>query len=244
MRNIIVTGGSRGIGLGIVRKLATSGFQVIAISRTRGTGLDTVIKDAAEEGVGRVSYFQQDLGDIEALSDAARELRRQFGPIYGVVNNAGIGMSGLLCNMHATDIERLTRLNIISPLVFTKHLLRSMLAARAGRIVNISSIVAVTGYQGISAYSATKSAMLGFTRSLAREVGSVGITVNAILPGFVETEMTLDMDDASKRKIAHRSALGRLTTIDDVANTVDYLVSDQAHGITGSLMVVDAGATA
>jgi len=244
MRNIIVTGGSRGIGLGIVRKLATSGFQVIAISRTRGTGLDTVIRDAAEEGVGCVSYFQQDLGDIEALSDVARELRRQFGPIYGVVNNAGIGMSSLLCNMHAADIERLTRLNIISPLVFTKHLLRSMLAARAGRIVNISSIVAVTGYQGISAYSATKSAMLGFTRSLAREVGSVGITVNAILPGFVETEMTLDMDDASRQKIAHRSALGRLTTIDDVANTVDYLVSDQAHGITGSLMVVDAGATA
>ncbi len=120
-----------------------------------------------------------------------------------MVNNAGLGTSGLLCNMREADIERLTRLNVVSPLILTKHLLRQMLLARAGRIINIASVVAITGYQGISAYSATKAAMLGFTRSLSREVGQLGITVNAVLPGFVDTEMTLDLDEAARRKIAH-----------------------------------------
>jgi 3-oxoacyl-[acyl-carrier protein] reductase len=244
MRNIVVTGGSRGIGLGIARKLAASGFHVIAVARGNGAALEAAMADAEAAGAGRISFFAQDLAETEALPSTARTLRQQFGAIYGVVNNAGLGTSGLLCNMREADIERLTRLNIVSPLVLTKHLLRQMLVARCGRIVNIASIVAITGYQGISAYSATKSAMLGFTRSLAREVGPLGITVNAVLPGFVDTEMTLDLDEAARRKIAHRSALGRLTSVEDVANTVDYLVSDQAQGVTGSCMVVDAGATA
>jgi 3-oxoacyl-[acyl-carrier protein] reductase len=244
MRNIVVTGGSRGIGLGIVRKLSTSGFHAIAVARRCSTALEAAIAEAETLGAGRISFYGQDLAEIDALQDTARALRRLFGPVYGTVNNAGLGTSGLLCNMREADIERLTRLNIVSPLVLTKHLLRPMLLAGAGRVVNIASIVAVTGYQGISAYSATKAAMLGFTRSLAREVGPLGITVNAILPGFVDTEMTLDLDEAARRKIAHRSALGRLTAVEDIANAVDYLVSDQAKGITGSLMIVDAGTTA
>ncbi len=244
MRNIVVTGSSRGIGLGIARKLSSSGFHVIAVARSSGAALEAAIAEAEARGTGRISFFCQDLAEIDALPETARALRKQFGPIYGTVNNAGLGTSGLLCNMREVDIERLTRLNIVSPLVLTKHLLRSMLVARSGRVINIASIVAITGYQGISAYSATKAAMLGFTRSLAREVGSLGITVNAVLPGFVDTEMTLDMDEAARRKVAHRSALGRLTAVEDIANTVDYLASDQAQGITGSLMVVDAGSTA
>jgi 3-oxoacyl-[acyl-carrier protein] reductase len=243
MRNIVVTGGSRGIGLGIARKLSASGFHAIAVARGSNAMLEAAIAEA-QGGAGRISFFSQDLAEIDMLQPAARALRQAFGPIYGIVNNAGIGTSGLLCNMREADIERLTRMNIISPMVLTKHLLRHMLTARSGRIVNISSIVALTGYQGLSAYSATKSAMLGFTRSLAREVGSLGITVNAVLPGFVDTEMTLELDEAARRKIAHRSALGRLTAVEDIANAVDYLISDQAQGITGSTMVVDAGATA
>lgn len=244
MRNIVVTGGSRGIGLGIARKLSASGFHAITIARRCSTALEAAIAEAETAGMGRISFLARDLSEIDALRETSRALRREFGPIYGAVNNAGLGTSGLLCNMREVDIERLTRLNIVSPLVLTKHLLRPMLSAGNGRIVNIASIVAITGYQGIAAYSATKAAMLGFTRSLAREVGSLGITVNAVLPGFVETEMTLDLDEAARRKIAHRSALGRLTTVEDIANTVDYLVSDQAQGVTGTLIVVDAGATA
>jgi 3-oxoacyl-[acyl-carrier protein] reductase len=244
MHNIVVTGGSRGIGLGIVQKLAASGFHAIALARSQGSALNDAIAEAKKIGVGKISFYPQDLGKIEELSETARTLRKQFGAIYGLVNNAGLGTAGLLCNMRESDIEKLTKLNIVSPMVLTKHLLRSMLIARSGRIVNIASIVALTGYQGISAYSATKSAMLGFTRSLSREVGSLGITVNAVLPGFVETEMTFELDEAARRKIAHRSALGRLTAIEDVANMVFYLVSDQAKNITGSSMVVDAGSTA
>ncbi|MBU6424790.1 MAG: SDR family oxidoreductase [Rhodospirillales bacterium] len=244
MRNIVVTGGSKGIGLGIARKLAASGFHVVAVARSQGAALEAAIAEAHEQGAGKISFFPQDLSEIGELTNAARGLRKQFGPIYGVVNNAGLGTSGLLCNMREADIERLTQLNIVSPLVLTKHLLRPMLLARTGRIVNIASIVGITGYQGISAYSATKAAMLGFTRSLAREVGSLGITVNAVLPGFVDTEMTHELDETARHRIAKRSALGRLPAVEDVANMVDFLVSDQAQGITGSLMVVDAGATA
>lgn len=244
MRNIIITGGSRGIGLGIARKLAASGFHAVAVARSQGSALEVAIAEARKQGAGQISFFPQDLSEIGELANAVRALRKQFGSIYGVVNNAALGTSGLLCNMRELDIERLTQLNIVSPLVLTKHLLRPMLLAREGRIVNIASIVGITGYQGISAYSATKAAMLGFTRSLAREVGSLGITVNAVLPGFVDTEMTYELDETARRRIANRSALGRLAAVDDVANMVDYLVSDQAQGITGSLMVVDAGATA
>ena len=244
MRNIVVTGGSRGIGLGIARKLSKSGFHVIAVARNGGAELETAMAEAEEAEAGGISFHAQDLSKIEALPETARALRKQFGPIYGIVNNAGLGTSGLLCNMPEVEIERLTQLNIVSPLILTKHLLRSMLVARSGRVVNISSIVAITGYQGISAYSATKAAMLGFTRSLAREVGSLGITVNAVLPGFVDTEMTLDLDETARRKISSRNALRRPTMVEDVASMVDYLVSDHAHGVTGTAMVVDAGTTA
>ncbi|MBU6448383.1 MAG: SDR family oxidoreductase [Rhodospirillales bacterium] len=244
MRNIVVTGASRGIGLGVARKLSASGFHVIAIARTSGAELEAATAEANTNGIGQISFYEQDLSRIDMLSETAHALRKRFGLIYGIINNAGLGTSGLLCNMPETEIECLTQLNIVSPLVLTKHLLRSMLVARSGRIVNISSIVAITGYQGISAYSATKAAMLGFTRSLAREVGSLGITVNAVLPGFVDTEMTLDLDEAARRKITNRNALRRPTMIDDVASMVDYLVSDHAQGITGTAMVVDAGTTA
>lgn len=244
MRNIVVTGGSRGIGLGIAAKLASSGFHAIALSRSGGEALDTAIRQAAAEEAGKISFFAQDLSKIEELADAAREIKKRFGSIYGLVNNAGLGTPGMLGNMKEAEILRLTQLNVVAPLVITKHLMRSMLVAGSGRIVNISSIVALTGYQGLSAYSATKAAMLGFTKSLAREVGGLGITVNAVLPGFTDTEMTGEMDAAARSKVANRAALKRLTTISDVANMVDYLMSDQASGITGSSMVVDAGATA
>lgn len=244
MRNIVVTGGSRGIGLGIAAKLASSGFHVIALSRSGGEALDAAIRQAAAEEAGKISFFAQDLSKIEELADAAREIKKRFGSTYGLVNNAGLGTPGMLGNMKEAEILRLTQLNVTAPLVITKHLMRSMLVAGSGRIVNISSIVALTGYQGISAYSATKAAMLGFTKSLAREVGGLGITVNAVLPGFTDTEMTGEMDAAARSKVANRAALKRLTSISDVANMVDYLMSDHAGGITGSSMVVDAGATA
>jgi 3-oxoacyl-[acyl-carrier protein] reductase len=161
-----------------------------------------------------------------------------------LVNNAGIGTAGVLANMKDADIERLVRLNVVVPLMLTKYVVRSMLTQGEGRIVNVSSVVAQTGYSGLSVYSATKSSLGGFTRSLAREVGSLGITVNAVAPGFVDTDMTHTLSPAEREKIERRSALRRMPEVEDVADMVDYLVSDKARNITGTVITVDAGNTA
>jgi 3-oxoacyl-[acyl-carrier protein] reductase len=142
------------------------------------------------------------------------------------------------------DAEKLVCLNVTVPLLLTKHVLRSMLTIGEGRIVNISSIVAVTGYSGLSAYSATKAAMNGFTGSLARELGPAGITVNAVAPGFIATDMTHTMSEADRAKIERRSALHRMAEVSDVAAVVAFLMSDKARNITGTVMTVDAGNTA
>src|SRR6202000_2209195 len=155
-----------------------------------------------------------------------------------------LGTEGLLSNMHNSDIQKLVKLNTVSPIVLTKYVMRTMMATGKGRIVNISSIIGFTGYSGLSVYGATKAAMQGFTRSLAREVGRLGVTVNAVAPGFMDTEMTESMTDAQRDKIAARAALKRLVDVEDVANAVSFLMSDAARNITGTVMTVDAGNTA
>jgi 3-oxoacyl-[acyl-carrier protein] reductase len=141
-------------------------------------------------------------------------------------------------------MEALVRLNTLAPLLLTKYVLRSMMVAREGRIINIASIVAATGYSGLSAYSATKASLVGFTRSLAREVGSLGITVNAVAPGFIDTRMTHELEHGQREQIARRSALRRLADAADVAGAVDFLMSERARNITGTTLTVDAGNTA
>ena len=146
--------------------------------------------------------------------------------------------------MPDSAIERLVRLNVTSPLTLTKYVVRSMMTQQEGRIVNISSVVSTTGYSGLSVYSATKASLLGFTRSLARELGPLGITVNAVAPGFVDTEMTHDLDAKQRAQISRRSALKRMPDVADIANTVDFLFSESARNITGTVLTVDAGNTA
>jgi len=136
------------------------------------------------------------------------------------------------------------RLNTISPIVLTKYVVRAMMADGGGRIVNISSITASTGYSGLSVYAATKASLIGFTRSLAREVGRMGVNVNAVAPGFVNTDMTQGITDEQREQIARRSALKRLVEIDDVANAVEFLLDDRSKNITGTVLTVDAGNTA
>ena len=182
MRSVIVTGGSRGIGLGLVRTLSQASYLVIAVARH---ATDELAK------LGDTVHFRAcDLGDIASLQGFAKALRQEFGPVYGLVNNAGLGTSGVLANMSDTRIEQLIRLNTLSPITLTRHVVRGMLTGGGGRIVNMSSIVASTGFSGLSVYSATKASLVGFTRSLARELGPVGITVNAVAPGFIDTDMT------------------------------------------------------
>ena len=244
MRNILVSGGSRGLGLGIARKLAESGFCVIAIARRQSEALAAAIAEAADPGRGAIHFRSCDLTDLPALPGMVKSLRADFGPIYGLVNNAGIGTAGVLANMKDSDIEQLVRLNVTVPLLLTKYAVRSMLSQGAGRVVNISSVVSLTGYSGLSAYSATKASLTGLTRSLAREVGSLGITVNAVAPGFIETDMTHTLTSAEREKIQRRSALHRMPEVEDIANMVDFLFSEKARNITGTVMTVDAGNTA
>jgi 3-oxoacyl-[acyl-carrier protein] reductase len=244
MNNVIVSGASRGLGLAIASALADAGHRVIALARRDSEGLAAARSAAAGAGRGSIEFRSVDLADLERIADFVRTLRADIGPLYGLVNNAGIGTAGILANMRIADIERMVRLNTLAPIVLTKYAARSMMSERAGRIVNIASIVATTGYSGLSVYSATKASLVGFTRSLARELGPLGITVNAVAPGFIATEMTAELDDAQREKISRRSALKRMAEPADVAGTVSFLMSEAARNITGTVLTVDAGNTA
>jgi 3-oxoacyl-[acyl-carrier protein] reductase len=244
MHNVVVTGGSRGIGLAIARRLAAAGYNVIAVARRESGELNEAIREAVKKGTGGLHFKACDLSEIDAIPSFVKSLRDEFGAIYGLVNNAGIGTEGLLATMHNTEIEALLRLNVLSPIVLTKYVVRQMMADGAGRIVNMSSIIATTGYNGLSVYGATKAAATGFTRSLAREVGKLGITVNAIAPGFVDTELTQSLSEDQRKRIAGRSALRRLPETDDVARMVEYLLGEGGRNITGSVLTIDAGNTA
>jgi 3-oxoacyl-[acyl-carrier protein] reductase len=244
-RNILVTGGSRGLGLAIARKLAGAGYRVIAVARKKHKETtDAITQIESAQGPGALHFMPFDLGKIDEIPVLLRGLRKEFGPLFGLVNNAALGTDGALALMHNAKIEQLVRVNTLSPLVLTKYVVRGMMADGAGRIVNIASIIGFTGYSGLSAYAATKASMLGFTRSLAREVGRTGITVNAVAPGFLATEMTDALADEQRQRIARRSALRRLAEVEDVANAVEFLLSPKARNITGTVLTVDAGATA
>jgi len=244
MHNVVVTGGSRGIGLAISRRLAAAGYHVVAVARRESDELADAIRAATDMGRGVLRFRAFDLSEIEAIPGFVKGLRDEVGPVYGLVNNAGLGTEGLLATMHNAQIEKLLRVNVLSPIVLTKYIVRQMMADGAGRIINMSSIIGSTGYNGLSVYGATKAAATGFTRSLAREVGKLGITVNAIAPGFIDTELTKGLAGEGRDRIAGRSALRRLAETDDVASMVEYLLGEGGRNITGTVMTVDAGNTA
>jgi len=202
------------------------------------------MRDAESTNPGSFHFVPFDLSKTEDIAGFVKTLRRDFGPIYGLVNNAGMSYDGTLALMPNSRIEQLVRLNTISPIVLTKYVVRSMMADGGGRIVNIASITGFTGYSGLSVYAATKASLIGFTRSLAREAGRMGVNVNSVAPGFVDTEMTEGLKDEQRQQIIRRSALRRLTEIDDVAGAVEFLLGSKSKSITGTVLTVDAGSTA
>jgi len=244
MRNVIVTGGSRGLGMAIARRLTGAGYRAIAVARKETNQLTSAIEEADRDNPGSLHFVPFDLAVIEDIPKFVKTLRKDFGPIYGLINNAAIGFDGVLALMPNSQIEQLVRLNTLSPIVLTKYVVRSMMADGGGRIVNVASIIGFTGYSGLSVYGATKASLIGFTRSLAREVGRAGVNVNAVAPGFLDTEMTQGLDGEQRQQIARRSALRRLANIDDVADAVEFLLGDKAKSITGTVLTVDAGNTA
>src|SRR5437867_674013 len=247
MRKVIVTGGSRGLGLAIVRRLICEGYGVIAVARQMNDQLASTIEHAErsqQAHKGSLQFRPFDLAEVHEIPTFVKTLRKEFGPIYGLVNNAALGTDGALAIMHNSQIERLIRINTLSPIVLTKYVVRNMLADGGGRVVNVASIVGFTGYSGLSVYSATKAALIGFTKSLAREVGRRGVTVNAVAPGFMATEMTERMDDERRERVARRSALRRFPEVGEVADAIEFLLGPKSQSITGTVLTVDAGSTA
>jgi 3-oxoacyl-[acyl-carrier protein] reductase len=241
MDNVIVTGATRGLGLAIAERLAADGFHVIGIARRNSEALQTASANAV---AGALTFAALDLADVAAIPAFVRETRARLGPIYGLVNNAGLGTQGLLANMPDSEIEALIRLNTLSPILMSKYVVRGMMAERRGRVVNITSIIASTGFNALSVYAATKASLVGFTKSLAREVGRVGVTVNAIAPGFIDTQLTEGLGEAGRERVVARSALRRLADPADVAAMAAFLMGEGGRNVTGAVMTVDAGATA
>lgn len=242
MKNVLVSGGTRGLGLAVTGRLAADGYHVIATGRTVTPELESLI--AQPSRTGRVTFAPLDLHTPESIHPFVRQTTDQHGPLYGLVHNAAMGLGGVLATMHDSQIEEVVRVNVLSAMLLTKYACRSMLTRREGRVVLVASIVAQTGFNGLSVYGATKAALLGFARSLARELGKANITVNTVSPGYLDTDMTRSIDAEQMESIRRRSPLGRLATVDDVASAIAYLLSDQAAAITGTDLTVDAGSRA
>jgi 3-oxoacyl-[acyl-carrier protein] reductase len=237
---VIVTGASKGLGLAICQQAAQQGYSVVAIART----LSDALTELQHRFPKKVNFHQADLAELDALSELCKQLIAQYGRPYALINNAACGHDGVLATMPNSAINQIMELNIQSPILLTKYLVRSMMLNRTGRVINISSIIAQTGFNGLSVYAASKAALEGFTRSLAREVGKAGITVNCVAPGYMETDMTSDLQGDKLASIKRRSPLGKLATTNDAAAAVMYLLSEQAGSITGTVLTVDAGSTA
>jgi 3-oxoacyl-[acyl-carrier protein] reductase len=236
LKTVIVTGASGGLGVETVRELLITGYKVIGVSR-RPRNFEVVNEN-------NYIHLTCDLSRIENLVPLVGEIKKHTKVIYGLVNNAAIGKDGILPTIHNSDIEYQIALNLTSPIILTKYISREMLQHRQGRIVNISSIVANSGYRGLSVYAATKGGLEGFSRSLSRELGSYEINVNCVAPGFMETEMTASLSNENLDRIRNRSALKRFPTVIEVTSAVKYLLSPEGSGITGTVITIDAGNTA
>lgn len=235
----LVTGASRGIGAAIADRLAADGATVIgtATSDDGAARIDARLAAADVPGAGR----RLDVTDEQGVTDLIKDIGRAHGAPSIVVNNAAITRDNLLMRMKESDWQAVLDANLSGVFRVSKAALRGMMKARGGRIVNVASVVGLMGNAGQTNYSAAKAGLLGFTRSLAREVGSRQITVNAIAPGFIETDMTRDLDANTRESMLEQIPLQRLGSVDDIAASVAFLVSPSAAYITGETLSVNGG---
>lgn len=235
----LVTGASRGIGRAIAETLARDGATVIgtATSESGAAAIAGYLKEAGANGTG----LALDVNDGAAIDAALERIEKEFGPIAVLVNNAGITRDQLLMRMKEDDWDAVMDTNLRSVFRLSKAVLRGMMKARWGRIVSIASVVGAAGSAGQANYAAAKAGMMGFTRSLAREVGSRGITVNCVAPGFIDTDMTAGLPDEYKTKLLAQIALERLGQPQEIADAVGFLASDRASYITGNTLHVNGG---
>ena len=237
---VIVSGSTKGLGLALSKQLVEQGYVVVGVSRSNSKEFSELMSNHA----GFAFFHAFDFFNTDKIADLVKDIVKMHGRPYALINNAAMGHDGVLATMHENDIHHLIKVNIEAPILLTKYASRSMLLNRVGRIVNVGSIIGSTGFNGLSVYGATKSALGGFTKSLARELGRVNVTVNTLAPGYMETDMTKGLHGAKLQSITRRSPLGRLASVDDAAQAILFLLSDAAGSITGSTITVDAGSTA
>lgn len=238
-RVVIVSGGSKGLGAGIVEAFLRQGDRVATFSRRPTPQVEQWRQTYGD----RFFYTPLDMTDRDGCKAFVRRVHKELGPIQVLVNNAGLARSSVLGLAREDDIDQVIDLNLRATVVFTKLVTRKLMLSPWGRIINISSIVGLSGYRGLSVYSATKAALDGFTRSLARELGTYQITVNSVAPGYVRTDMSDELSEGQMTQITRRTPLGRLGTAEDIADAVAFLAAERTSFITGQVLVVDGGIT-
>jgi 3-oxoacyl-[acyl-carrier protein] reductase len=234
---VLVTGASRGIGAAIADELAAQGARVVGTATTASGAQAIDARLAAGGGAGRVLDVTQS-GAVEELVEA---IAAEFGPVSILVNNAGITRDNLLMRMKEEDWQAILDTNLSSVFRTSKAVMRGMMKARKGRIINIASVIGVTGNPGQANYAAAKAGIIAFSKSLAKEIGSRGITVNVVAPGFIQTDMTKDLPDAAREALVGQIALGRLGEPADIARAVAFLAGPAAAYITGETLHVNGG---
>lgn len=236
---ILISGGSRGLGLAIVKRLLKEGYQVATFSRS----VTEEFERLRDEYRDRLFYFYGDMAKSETMEDVVKKIEKDIGPIEVLINNAGIASDGLLATMPPGQIEQLISINLTGTILLSRLVVRRMIVRCRGNVLTISSIIGLRGYAGLAAYSATKAGLDGMTRALARELGPRNIRVNAIAPGYLETEMTGKLDERQRSQITRRTPMGRLGLPEDVVGVVCFLLSPASAFITGQTIVVDGGIT-
>lgn len=235
-----ITGATRGIGRQIAITLAKEGYDIALNYRRENEELETIKKEIEKQQV-RCIAIKGDVSSFEDCEELTKQIIKEFEKIDVLVNNAGITKDMLLMRMKKEDFEQVIDINLVGTFNVTKNVISHMLKARCGRIINISSVVGISGNAGQTNYAASKAGIIGFTKSLAKEVASRGILVNAVAPGFIETSMTEVLKEEVKEEIAKSIPLKRMGTVQDVANVVKFLVSEDSAYITGQVIHVDGG---